>query len=366
MSNVKFQRFVKIDDVANLIAEIGQHVTVVVRGEPGTGKSSILKLLQHLFGNAYHYVYIDVPNVGDGDMVMRVPDRETKNIEEYISSQFKLADGKPLVIMLDEYLKASKLLKPLFTRLILERMLGDTPLPDGSIVFATSNLASDGVGDTTQAHEGNRVCYVEMAKPTHKEWLKWAINAGISGTTRTMVDLKPSLFESYRTLTAEKLNENPFIFNPTKPEQSVTFCSPRSLQKADFIVKASHKLPPDVVAAALEGVVGKPTADMFHTFMMIGKDLMRTADIIANPDAATIPTSPAATIMLMQNAVDELETQDDILKWLKFVDRIHNREYESVFMSLICESKRMSGKAFQNKRIMEWYEKNHKVTPDSY
>jgi len=365
MSAVRFNRFVKIDDLSNLIAKVGHKVTFVVRGEPGIGKSSILTLLKRLFGDAYHYVYVDVPNVGDGDLLMKIPDRDTKEIEEYLAAMFKLSEGKPLVIMLDEYLKASKLLKPLFTRLVQERMLGNTPLPPGSIVFATSNLASDGVGDTTQAHEGNRVCYIEMAKVTHKEWMRWALNNGISGTTRTMVDLKPQLFESYRTLSPEKLNENPFIFNPTKPEQSVTFCSPRSLDKADEIVKVSDSLPPDVVAAALEGLVGKPAADLFHTFMMIGKDLMRTVDIIANPDAATIPTSPAATIMLMQNAVDELETQDDIIQWMKYVDRINNREYEGVFMSLICESKRMSGKAMQNKRIMEWYEKNHKIVPDS-
>ena len=67
---------------------------------------------------------------------------------------FKLDSKKPKVILLDEFMKAPKLLQVIFTRLMLERTVGDTPLPEGSMVFATSNNQSDGLGDGMLAHAG--------------------------------------------------------------------------------------------------------------------------------------------------------------------------------------------------------------------
>lgn len=357
--SINIDNLVSINEVPLMISTLGEQITFVVRGEKGVGKTTILKTLENMHGDKYHYVYIDVPTIGDGDLAMRVPDRDTKNLEWYIASMLKLDNGKPVCIMLDEYLKAPKSMKPLFTRLVLERCIGDRQLPEGSIVFATSNLGTDGVGDTTQAHEGNRVTFIEIAKPTAKEWLIWAVNNGISSITRTMVQVKPQLLQSYRTLSTTMLNDNPYIFNPSK--NAVTFCSPRSLAKADIIVRSKDMFSDKNIRSMLIGTVGEAAAELFSAFMLLEKDLTPIPQILKNPEAAPIPTSVGAVVMTLFNGVDGVETQDELAAFLKFVNRIDNAEYKDVFMSMLCESHRTAAMAMQNKEVMKWYEDNYKI-----
>ena len=359
MSQVMFKNFVRINDVARLIGTIGSQVTVVVRGEPGCGKSSILKLLHKRFGDEYEYVYLDCPTIGDGDLGMNIPVHETKQLEFYVSGLLKLHKGKKIVLMLDEWLKTSKMMKIIFTRLILERAIGDVLLPAGSIVFATSNLSSDGVGDTAQFHEGNRVMFVEMAKPSTGEWLGWAVNSGISVLTRTLVQMKPMLMQSYRSISAQQLKENPYIFNPTTG--AVTFVSPRSLEKADVVVRNRTVLGEDLTKAALAGVVGEAAAELFATYFLMEKDLIPIADILKNPETITMPISVGALLMTMFNAVDELKTQSELVQFMTFVNRVESEEYRDVFMSMLCESERTAPMALQNAAVNKWYENNYKI-----
>jgi len=354
-----FRNFVRINDVARLIATIGDRITVVVRGEPGCGKSSILKLLRKRFGDEYEYVYLDCPTIGDGDLGMNIPDHTMKQLVFMVSGMLKLHTGKKIVLMLDEYLKVNKLMKTIFTRLILEQAIGDKQLPEGSIVFATSNLSSDGVGDTTQFHEGNRVMIVEMAKPTVPELLTYAVNNGWSSLTRTLLQMKPMLLQSYRSISDQQLKENPYIFNPSSPV--VTFVSPRSLEKADHVIKNRNALGDDLTKAALAGVVGQAAAELFATFIMMEKDLIPIADIVRNPETIPMPVSAGALLMTMMNAVDELDTQDELSKYLVFVDRVESEEYRDVFMSLLCESERTAKMALQNANVNKWYQKNYKI-----
>jgi CDP-diacylglycerol pyrophosphatase len=131
-----------INEVVRFIQTIGQHVTALLISEPGVGKSSVLRQIAINNGDKwrnikdnfpedkYQYVYVDAPNKRDGDLFMMMPERETQSIEQYTTSLINMNDPRPKVIMLDETLKVLKSMKPLFTRLILERCVGDKQLPD--------------------------------------------------------------------------------------------------------------------------------------------------------------------------------------------------------------------------------------------
>jgi hypothetical protein len=156
-------------------------VTVLVMSEPGVGKSAILEDLRMEMGeDEYDFIYVDGPNKDMMDIAATIPNHETKSLEHYTASLFKMGNGKKKVIMIDEALKVPKLMQPIYTRLYQERTVGDEALPDGSMVFATTNNSSDGVGDNLQAHTANRVSIVRMSKPSFKEWAAWATDKGIS------------------------------------------------------------------------------------------------------------------------------------------------------------------------------------------
>ena len=182
---------VSINELRKLIPVIGKTLTPVIQSEPGCGKTSLLSMLEEDLGSGYDYIYVDCPVKDMSDIAMTIPNHETKSLESYVGSLFKLSSPKPKVILLDEFMKSPKLLQVIFTRLMLERCVGDTPLPEGSIVFATSNNASDGVGDSMLAHAGNRVCIMRMEKPNADSWLKWAGENGVHSLIRAWVHMFP-------------------------------------------------------------------------------------------------------------------------------------------------------------------------------
>jgi hypothetical protein len=346
---INFNTPVDLKDVPGLIATIGHHRTILLRGEPGIGKSTVLKMLQKDLGNEYDYIYVDCPVMDVSDIVMRIPDHETKTLQSYVSELFKLGSSKPKMIMLDEVTKANKLLQVIFTRLMLERTVGDTALPAGSIVFATGNNVTDGVGDTLSAHVINRLCIVNVRKPDAARWNLWATDNGISRSIRAWVAMNPSSLASYLDGGQE---ENPYIFNPARPVTS--FVTPRSLVGADEVVKNRDKLGNYVTQAALAGLCGAAFADAIAAFMSMEKELISVKDILANPDTVAMPEKPAALFMTMFNAVDTIETQDDLSNFMTFVKRIKSEEVQECFFTMAFQSKRTTKLARTNNDLREW------------
>jgi hypothetical protein len=284
---------------------------------------------------------------------MRIPDHSTKTLQSYVSELFRLDSPKPKMLMLDEVTKANKLLQVIFTRLMLERTVGDTALPAGSIVFATGNNVSDGVGDTLSAHVINRLCIVNVRKPDAARWNLWATDNAISRIVRSWVAMNPSCLASYLDGGQE---ENPYIFNPTRPVTS--FITPRSLVGADEVVKNRDKLGSYVTQAALAGLCGAAFADNFAAFMSMEKELVSVKDIIANPDTVALPEKPAVLFMTMFNAVDTIETQDDLSAFMQFVNRIKSEEVQECFFTMAYQSKRTAKLARTNDTLREWGVKN--------
>lgn len=356
MATINFNNAVSIKDAADMIDAYGDRITIVLKGEPGIGKSTVLKTLQKAHGDAYDYIYVDCPVMDLSDIVMRIPNHETKSLEAYVSSLFKLDSPKPKIIMLDEFMKTNKLLQTLFTRLMLERTVGDVELPAGSIVFATSNNSSDGVGDTMLAHAGNRVMVVNVRKSTAPEWNVWATDNSISPIIRAWVAMNPRCLASYLD---GGQDENPYIFNPNRRELS--FVTPRSLAKADVVTRSSDKMGSRLTQAALAGTIGMAAAESMAAFMTLEKELVSVKTIINDPDNTPIPEKPAALFLTMFNAIDTIETQDDLSAFMTFVNRIKSEEVQSVFFTMVFQSKRTVRLAKNNAQIRDWAKTNYEL-----
>jgi hypothetical protein len=311
-------------------------------------------MLEEDLGDAYDYIYVDCPVKDMSDIAMTIPNHNTKTLESYVGSLFKMNSNKPKVILLDEFMKSPKLLQVIFTRLMLERSVGDTPLPDGSIVFATSNNASDGVGDSMLAHAGNRVCIMRMAKPTVDEWLLWASDNKVNPLIRAWVNMFPRCLNSY---TDGNQDDNPYIFNPSKA--MLSFVSPRSLAKASVIVDNRDAIGDNATMVALAGTVGASAAGDMSAFLALERELPKFEDILDDPSAIKLPKDIAALLMLMFQAVDRLDTQDNLNKFMKFVGRIDSREVQAVFFTMMMRSKNGSRLARTNMEIAKWATENH-------
>ena len=290
------------------------------------------------------------------DIAMTIPNHETKTLESYVGSLFKLDNDKPKVILLDEFMKSPKLLQVIFTRLMLERTVGDTPLPEGSIVFGTSNNQADGLGDTMMAHAGNRVCIVEMQKPEVEDWLVWATENGVSPLIRAFVHTFPRCLASYRD---EGQEDNPYIFNPKKPVLS--FVSPRSLEKASVIVSNRDKLGDNATMVALAGTIGQSASADMSAFLRLEKELPTFDDILKEPESTQVPESISAQLMLMFQAVDKIKQQSDLTAFMKFVNRMASNEIQAIFFTMMMKNSRTVKIARGNKEISEWAVDNFNI-----
>ena len=352
MSKINFSLSVSLEETKAIIKTVGDSITPVVVSEPGVGKSTILKMLEDEMGDKYDYIYVDCPVKDMMDVAASIPNHERKALEYYVSDLFKMDSGKPKVIMLDEFMKAPKLLQIIFTRLMLERTVGDVALPEGSIVFATSNNTTDGVGDTVQGHVGNRVCFLPMRKPTPDEWNVWATNNGVSRPIRAWVAMNPRAMKSY--LDPDQ-NDNPYIFKPSNTSKS--FVSPRSLAKASPIVDKRDVYGENAMMVALAGTIGEAAAKSMAAFIAFEGKLISFKDVIAAPTKVTVPDDISAQVMMMFEAVDYVETQDELNSYMEFVNRIKSSEVQSIFFTMIMRAKPRIAR--YNQEITKWAMSNH-------
>ena len=370
MAKVASHDTVTIKELRTIIPAIGAELTPIIQSEPGCGKTSLLSMIAmdngdkwrspadgtSIDGDKFDYIYVDCPVKDMSDIGMTIPNHASKQLEYYVSSLFNLDDPKPKVILLDEFMKAPKLLQVIFTRLMLERMAGDRALTKGSIVFGTSNNASDGVGDSMLAHAGNRVCIMRMAKPTPDEWLSWATENSISRVIRAWVSMFPRCLASY---TDGQQSDNPYIFKPSMT--SLSFVSPRSLAKADVIVRNRDRIGDNGTKVALAGTIGASAAADMSAFLSLEKTLSDFKDIIKDPMSIDVPKEISAQLMLMFQAIDTLETQDQLTKFMQFVERIPSAEVQSVFFTMMMRNTRTLRLARNNQKIADWAKANHEL-----
>jgi len=126
MSAINFGQSVSLKEFALGIGTVGKDVTVIGQGEPGIGKSAMLKVLQATYPD-YEVAYIDCTLLDLGDFAL--PYTETindKRVTKFApNARFKMHTGKPVIVMLDEIGKAMKSVKNVLLTLMLEHRIGD-------------------------------------------------------------------------------------------------------------------------------------------------------------------------------------------------------------------------------------------------
>ena len=323
----------------------------MLQGEPGIGKSSIIKAIQEKTG--YAACYIDVPNMDLGDIAMPVIDHETKTTKYYPNARFQFHLGKPVIIMLDEFSKGADPVKNMLHPLleVVNPRLGDVPVPPGSIIFMTGNLSSDGVGDGLKAHTKMRITMVEISKPTAKEWLVWAADNAISPVVMAWVDRNPHALASYRDGDQQG---NQYIFMPNTVQGAVV--TPRTLELASNIIKMRSSFDHIALHAALAGTVGAPAANSIAAFIAHQDSLPSWKDIIEQPHRTRLPTEQGALAVLVFGAIERVE-RSSLPQFLDYISRAEE-EWQTIFCLGLARSKTKQAMAFTCKAFSDWAVKN--------
>lgn len=327
MSNAAIQMYdLNLDECVDLIAAVGNKRTVLAQGHMGTGKTSMLKMLAAMFPD-HTPIYFDCTTKDLGDLMLpRLKDMDDKDFVRFAPNEsLGLHHGKPVIVMLDEYGKANPSVRMGLTAFMQEREMGPYKLHPDSIVFATTNLGAEGVGDTLLAHQHNRISRVRIRKPSHMEWIEWGINNEVDHSLLGWVKDNPQLFQTFEDV--KNPDENPYIFHPKATRTS--FVTPRSLESASDILKVRDRMSDKTVVAGLMGTIGERAAMDLMAFVRLADQLPSLQSIKDDPLTAKVPTSASAVCMVVYRTLSTIE-RDWLDNWMIYLDRL-DKEAQGLF-----------------------------------
>lgn len=340
---------VTLNQAATIIRNVGTTNTVLLQGQPGVGKSAILSTIARQLPD-YLPCYIDVANLDLGDLGMPVIDRDAMITSYAPNARFGIGRGqnRPVLLMLDELGKASRPVLNMLLPVILEHRLGDVNLPTGSIVFGTTNLATDGVGDNIPGHAYNRMTVLDVGNPSVDDWLMWAVDNNITPEVMAFAKEFPQVFDRYDLLDAGA--KNPYIFNPLTGNTRA-FCSPRSLEKASNIIRNRDALG-EALLPALCGTVGEAAARDMEAMVMLSDQLPRFASVLADPKGCKLPGSVGAYFLMAFSLASRADAAN-LTDIMTYVNRFDSFEAGILFASSLAGNKSKVAMACSNRAFTQ-------------
>jgi hypothetical protein len=112
---------------------------------------------------------------------------------------------------------------------------------------------------------------------------------------------------------------------------------------------------------ALAGTIGASASNDMSAFLSMEKSLVDVKDIIKAPKSIKVPEEISAQVMIMFQAVDTLETQDELSNFMEFVNRLPSSEVQAIFFTMMMRSKKAIKLASRNAQISTWARDNHEL-----
>jgi hypothetical protein len=355
-----------INEAALAIATIGHLNTILVRGNKGQGKSALLDLVGQAHPT-YAKIYFDFTTKTDsGDMgipyFVTIGEDGERVVRTISHEELGLHLKTPIILMLDELGKAARSLKNAAGRLMYEKKFGSYELHPDSIVFATTNMTAEGLGDIIEDHHSNRITTIYLRNTTADEWIEWSINNGVDPVAITWAKDNPHAFHSWEDVTNPE--DNLFIGHPKSKRPHVT--TPRSLFKASNILKNRDKLTNNLTTALLNGTVGEAAGMGLMSYVTMVDQLPSAQSIKDDPMNAKVPSSAATMCMVVFRALGSIE-RDWSDAWMTYMGRL-TPEAQGMFANGV-RAKSYNPKRQQmvmtNAKFTQWaMANNHMFTAD--
>jgi MoxR-like ATPase len=286
-----------------LLALVGERVPLHIWGPCGVGKSQIVFQV----ANDTQREFRDV-RAGQLDPVdLRGLPRITSLQTEWAPPKFLPTSGKG-ILFLDELTSAPQMTQAACYQLVLDRRLGEYVLPDGWVVIAAGNPASErGVHFSMPRPLRNRFVHLHLEADL-PEWCRWAVRAGIRSEIIAFLRFKPAL-----------------LHDADATSDQNAWPTPRSWEMASNVLKGmaskTGTLAAETEAQLLEGTIGPAATAEFVGFLRLFRQLPSIDEILLNPEKAPLPDEPSAQIAIA-TALGRAMSDQSVAKGLTYLDRM--------------------------------------------
>ena len=231
---------------------------VFIWGSPGIGKSSLVEDFASELG--LPCVSLLGSQLAPED-IMGVPQiREGKS---RFCPPAMIARDEPYCLFLDELNACSHEVQKAFYSLILDGRVGDYTMPEGSIVIAAGNVATDNaIVKTMSSALMNRMFHVRL-RASGRDWLDWAYENGIHNWVCEYIKLRP---------------DHLWVAPPQTEEP---FSTPRSWHMlSDGLQQFSDDISDEMLDILAFGCLSSKHAVQFKAFVKQAKNRFALTDII--------------------------------------------------------------------------------------
>jgi len=290
-----------------LHALIGERVPLHIWGACGVGKSQIVAQV----ADDLDYEFLDVRAVQLDPVDLRGLPRIAADQTEWVPPKFLPTAGKG-ILFLDELTSAPQMTQAGCYQLVLDRKLGEYALPDGWVVIAAGNPASErGVHFSMPRPLRNRFVHLDLEADLN-DWCKWAVGSGVRPEIIAFLRFKPDLLH-----TADATSDANAWPTPRSWEMaSNVLRGIARRQKSTFLSGAS-----EFEAQLLDGTVGPSAAAELIAFLQLFRQLPSIDEILLNPETASLPEETSAQIAIA-TALGRAMTDSSVARGLKYLDRM--------------------------------------------
>jgi len=329
----------------------GANRTVCIQGHMGTGKSTILPMLGKELPT-HTQCYFDCTNKDLGDVMIpniAIMNDNSRYVTFATNEELGMHLNTPIILDIDEYGKAPRPVQNALMRLMLEHKIGSYTLPEGSIVFATTNLAAEGVGDMMLPHQCDRITIIYSRKPDNMEWIAWGVQHDIDPIVLGWCKDNPQLFHSFEDV--ENPDDNLYIFHPKR--QSYAFVTPRGLHAASDWMKKRAQFDDQTLCALLMGTIGDRGAMDLMAYVKLADQLPTTESIKQDPHNARVPDSDAAVCMVVYRALASIE-REWVSPWVDYMRRLDSEAQGLFANGVLAPNYAKSKFIYQNTNFAQW------------
>jgi len=202
------------------------------------------------------------------------------------------------ILFLDEFPQAIPAVKNTWSELILDRRLRNYTLPDGWSIGAAGNLEGDNCATHRMPkHILNRFVHLYLDIDVD-EWIDHALANDFHMDVIFFIKHRPELL---------------YKFDPQADDKA--YPTLRSWEYVSDLIKTNPD--PDIELDLIAGIVGEGAAAEFYGFRRIKDQLVNPDLILTNPQAADVPTDPAALFALSSSLATRAtdQTLDRIIEY---------------------------------------------------